>query len=77
VLDDLGRKAMTAVAERSHADILSDTPLAPDRVSVTMPFVHISALERSGLTALNEGERVSFNVVDGRKGLEASRVRLV
>jgi CspA family cold shock protein len=42
-----------------------------------MPFVHISALERSGLTALNEGERVTFNVVDGRKGLEASRVRLV
>ena len=38
VLDDLGRKAMTAVAERSHADILSDTPLAPDRVSVTMPL---------------------------------------
>jgi CspA family cold shock protein len=40
-------------------------------------FVHISALERSGLTALNEGERVTFDVVDGRKGPEASRVRLV
>src|SRR6516164_6002430 len=27
VLDDLGREAMTAVAERSHPDILQDTPL--------------------------------------------------
>jgi CspA family cold shock protein len=40
-------------------------------------FVHISALERSGLTALNEGERVTFDVVDGRKGPEANGVRLV
>ena len=40
-------------------------------------FVHISALERSGLTALNEGERVIVDVVEGRKGLEAARVRLV
>jgi hypothetical protein len=29
VLNDLGREAMAAVAERSHADILPDTPLAP------------------------------------------------
>jgi cold shock protein len=40
-------------------------------------FVHISALERSGLTALNEGERVTFDVAEGRKGPEAARVRLV
>jgi CspA family cold shock protein len=40
-------------------------------------FIHISALERSGLTALNEGERVTFDVVDGRNGPEASGVRLV
>ena len=38
VLDDLGREAMAAVAERAHADILSDTPLASDPVSVTMPL---------------------------------------
>jgi len=37
VLDDLGREAMAAVAERAHTDILSDTPLASDPVSVTMP----------------------------------------
>jgi len=40
-------------------------------------FVHISALERSGLPALNEGERVVVDIVEGRKGLEAARVRLV
>jgi hypothetical protein len=37
VLDDLGREVMAAVAERRHVDILPDTPLAPDPVSVTMP----------------------------------------
>jgi len=40
-------------------------------------FVHISALERSGLTSLSEGQQVVVDVVEGRKGLEAARVRLV
>jgi CspA family cold shock protein len=40
-------------------------------------FVHISALERSGLTSLDEGQPVIVDVVKGRKGLEATRVRLV
>ena len=40
-------------------------------------FVHISALERSGLSALNEGQSVIVDVVEGRKGLEAARVRLI
>jgi cold shock protein len=39
-------------------------------------FVHISALERSGLTALDEGQRVTVDVAEGRKGLEAARIRL-
>jgi CspA family cold shock protein len=39
-------------------------------------FVHISALERSGLTGLTEGQPVIVDVVEGRKGLEATRVRL-
>src|SRR5260370_4098760 len=38
VLDDLGREAMAAVADRNHAHILPDMPLAPDPVSVTMPY---------------------------------------
>jgi cold shock protein len=40
-------------------------------------FVHISAVERSGLTSLSEGDRVIIDVVEGRKGLEAAKVRLV
>ena len=40
-------------------------------------FVHISALERSGLAGVGEGDRVIVDVVEGRKGPEAARVRLV
>ena len=40
-------------------------------------FVHISALEKSGLTGLAEGQHVVVDLVEGRKGLEAARVRLV
>ena len=39
-------------------------------------FVHISALG-SGLTGLGEGQRGVVDIVEGRKGLEATRVRLV
>ena len=40
-------------------------------------FVHVSALERSGLTSLSEGERVVVECRRGQEGLEAARVRLV
>jgi CspA family cold shock protein len=40
-------------------------------------FVHISALEQSGITSLGEGQQVIVDIVEGRKGLEAARVRLV
>ena len=40
-------------------------------------FVHISALERSGIASLNEGQPVVVDVIEGRKGLEAAKVRLV
>ncbi|MFS2317957.1 cold-shock protein [Maricaulis sp. D1M11] len=36
-------------------------------------FVHISAVERSGLTGLNEGQKVTFEVVqDKRSGKNAA-----
>jgi CspA family cold shock protein len=38
-------------------------------------FVHVSALERSGIDALVEGQPVVVGVIEGRKGLEAARVR--
>lgn len=31
-------------------------------------FVHISAVERAGLSALDEGQKVSFELVPGRNG---------
>ena len=31
-------------------------------------FVHVTALERSGVTSLNEGDKVSFEVEDDPRG---------
>jgi len=35
-------------------------------------FVHISAVERSGLANLSEGQRVTFDLVSGRDGKMAA-----
>jgi cold shock protein len=35
-------------------------------------FVHISAVERAGLRTLNEGQKVTFDVVSDRKTGKAS-----
>ncbi|MDE0210853.1 MAG: cold-shock protein, partial [Boseongicola sp.] len=35
-------------------------------------FVHISAVERSGLTTLNEGQKVTFDLASGRNGRMAA-----
>jgi CspA family cold shock protein len=40
-------------------------------------FIHITALRRSGLEALDPGQRVRAEVVDGRKGLEADHITLI
>ncbi|CAE6491948.1 unnamed protein product [Rhizoctonia solani] len=39
-------------------------------------FVHFRAIETSGFKALKEGQRVSFEAVQGQKGLQADKVRL-
>ncbi len=39
-------------------------------------FVHASALQRAGLTGLNEGQRVVVDIAEGRKGPEAAEIRL-
>ncbi len=35
-------------------------------------FVHISAVEQSGLTGLADNQKVTFDVVSGRDGREAA-----
>ena len=40
-------------------------------------FVHATALERSGIMGLAEGQRVTVDVADGQKGPEVVSLRLV
>ncbi|MDF1854448.1 cold-shock protein [Pseudooceanicola sp.] len=45
--------------------------IAPDGGSKDV-FVHISALERSGMTGLEEGAKVTFDIEPGRDGRESA-----
>ncbi|MBU6468113.1 MAG: cold-shock protein [Betaproteobacteria bacterium] len=38
-------------------------------------FAHFSAIQSSGFKTLTEGQRVSFDVVAGAKGQQASNIR--
>jgi CspA family cold shock protein len=38
-------------------------------------FVHFSAIQSSGFKTLTEGQSVSFDVAQGKKGLEAENVK--
>ena len=38
-------------------------------------FAHFSAIQSSGFKTLAEGQRVSFDVVNGPKGAQASNIR--
>ena len=38
-------------------------------------FVHFSSIQGEGFKSLAEGERVTFDVEDGPKGLQASNVK--
>lgn len=45
--------------------------IAPDGGSKDV-FVHISALERAGLTTLADGQKVSFELETGRDGRQSA-----
>jgi CspA family cold shock protein len=38
-------------------------------------FVHFSAIQTNGFKTLTEGQRVSFDIQQGKKGLEAENVK--
>ncbi len=38
-------------------------------------FAHFSAIEMEGYKSLKEGQRVTFEVTDGQKGKQASKIR--
>ncbi|KAA3631470.1 MAG: cold-shock protein [Proteobacteria bacterium] len=40
-------------------------------------FVHVSAVDRAGLGTLNDGQRVSYNVVSERGKQSADDIKLV
>ena len=42
--------------------------IAPDTGGGKDAFVHITALERAGISSLNEGDKVSFELETGRDG---------
>ncbi len=45
--------------------------IAPDAGGSDV-FVHISAVERAGLTGLNDNQKVSYDIETGRNGREAA-----
>ncbi|MBF0626423.1 MAG: cold-shock protein [Magnetococcales bacterium] len=49
--------------------------IAPDEGGEDV-FVHFSAIQATGFRSLEEGQRVSFQVVRGQKGLQASNVAM-
>jgi len=38
-------------------------------------FVHFSAIQDNGFKTLQEGQRVSFDILNGQKGLSAANVK--
>jgi CspA family cold shock protein len=48
-----------------------------EREGSTDLFVHVSAVEASGLRGLEPGQKVDFDLEPGRRGEEAQRLQLL
>ena len=48
--------------------------IAPDDGSADV-FAHFSAINSTGFRSLNEGDKVSYEVQQGPKGLQAANIR--
>lgn len=40
-------------------------------------FAHYSEIQSNGFRSLNEGDRVEFEITDGKKGKQASAIRVI
>jgi cold shock protein len=40
-------------------------------------FVHFREIQSQGFKSLSEGQKVSFNVTQGQKGMQASQVQVI
>jgi len=40
-------------------------------------FVHFRSIQSSGFKSLTEGQKVSFNVTQGQRGLQAEQVQVI
>lgn len=50
--------------------------IAPEDGSADV-FAHFSAINSTGFRTLNEGDRVSFDTVQGPKGLQAANITVI
>lgn len=71
--DKVHRQAGQKPAHRSCA--LGSVFIAPEDGQNDI-FVHATALTRSGLSVLEEGQKVIFEAGQGKKGLEVRSIRL-
>ena len=49
------------------------------KVGITLPdvFVHMSAVEKAGLTTLSEGQVVEYNLVEDRSRTQAENLKVL